>query len=176
MKIPAFALACLFCASAAWAADEKIDPASYICAELVASSVSGQPPLYEALQLDGFNSAKTGNPVADPANLAEMLIIVSDSCAAKPTDKAVEHWARARKSIPADTSGSWRADKTTCGDYTANPDDGSGFIIWLDAWQRAKSGKKASVLTDQATLDHFLEVCASSPQRLLKDVMADTAK
>lgn len=160
----------------AFAADEKIDPPTYICAELIASSTTGQPPLYEALQLDGYNVALSGNTAADPNNLAEMLMIVSDSCNAKPTDKALEHWKQARKRIPADTSGTWRADKTTCADYFANPDDGSGFIIWLDAWQRGKSGKKTSVLTDQPTFDNFLETCKSHPDRLIKDVMADTGK
>lgn len=160
----------------AYAADEKIDPEDYICAELIASNVTGLPPIYEGLQLDGYVSAKNGNMVADPTTLPSMLIKVSDSCSAEPTDKAFQHWQEARKTIPVDDSGSWRADKTTCADYNANPDDGSGFVIWLDAWQRGKSGKKSSVLTDQETLDKFLAACKAQPKRLVKDVLAENAR
>ena len=39
---------------AAQAEDEKIDPANYICAEFVAQgAVSQDPPVFQALQIDG---------------------------------------------------------------------------------------------------------------------------
>ncbi|MDE7241435.1 MAG: hypothetical protein K2N62_06100, partial [Desulfovibrio sp.] len=55
-------------------AGDKIDPASYICAELVAATVSGEPPLFEGLQLDGYAAARAGAPVADPALLQPLLL------------------------------------------------------------------------------------------------------
>ena len=63
-----FKLCCLMLSLpvAAQAADEKIDPATYICAELVATGVSGQPPLFEGLQIDGYAAAALDKPVADP--------------------------------------------------------------------------------------------------------------
>lgn len=171
-----FAAAFNLAAYAAFAADEKIDPETYICAELIASNVTGNPPIYEGLQLDGYASAKSGNLVADPTTLPDMLIRVSDACSAVPSEKALGHWMQARKSIPVDDSGPWRADKTTCADFAANEDDGSGFIIWLDAWQRGKSGKAASVLKDQPTLDNFLNACRKNPGRLVRDVLAENAR
>lgn len=171
-----FTLAALLLARPVYAADEMINPADYICAELIASNVTGQPPIYESLQLDGYASGKSGNVYADATNLATLLIMVSDSCAAKPAEKALKHWQQARKSVPVDTSHKWRADTITCADYNENPDDGSGFVIWLDAWQRGKTGKTASIIKDQATLDHFLEQCKKQPKRLLKDVLAENAR
>lgn len=158
------------------AADEKIDPPSYICAELVASSIDGQPPVYEGLQLDGYAAAKSGVTVADAETLPDMLIAVIDACSPKPGDKALERWREIREDYPVPDDGPWRADKTRCGDYAANPDDGSGFVIWLDAYNRGKTGKPESVFADQATLDRFLEVCKQNPDRLMLDVLAENAR
>lgn len=166
----------LCAASVAHGADEKIDPAAYICAELVASNLDGQPPIYEGLQVDGYSAASDGRVAADSITLFPMLLAVSDSCAAEPTEKVLDHWKEARKTLPARDDGTWRADKTTCADYYANPDDGSGFVIWLDGYYRGKTGKTTSVFTDQATLDHFLEVCKANPARLMLDVLAENAK
>lgn len=160
----------------AFAASDKIDPATYICAELVAASVSGEPPIFEGLQLDGYASAKAGQTGADASTLQDMLIEVSDSCAAEPTDKALQHWQMARKNHPVPDDLAWRADKTTCADYNANPDDGSGFIIWLDGYWRAREGKSASILTDQKIFDNFMEACKASPNKLIIDVIAASAK
>lgn len=169
-------LALLLGAGATFAEDEKIDPPTYICAELVASSVDGKPPIYEGLQLDGFAAAQAGAPVADPDNLMQLLLATMDSCSAAPDEAALQHWQAARKHIPFPDEGAWRADKTTCGDYQANQDDGSGFVIWLDGYQRAKTGKDASVFRDQGTLDKFLEICAKNPRRLMYDVMIENAR
>lgn len=160
----------------ALAADEKIDPQTYICAELVASNVDGVPPIYEGLQLDGYMSGKNGQPVADARTLAPMLITVSDSCTAEPTDKALEHWAEARKSHPIVDNGVWRADKATCADYNANPEDGSGFVIWLDAYWRGKNNKTASVLGTQEDLERFLAACKANPRKLMLDVLGENAR
>lgn len=163
-------------AAPAWAVDEKIDPTNYICAELVASSVDGVPPIYEGLQLDGYAAAKKNQPVADAEILQPLLLAVSDYCSARPADKALAHWQKMRENFAIEEDGPWRADKTTCGDYEANPDDGSGFIIWADAYYRGKSGKNTSVLADQKTLDNFLAVCKKNPKRLVLDVIAENGK
>lgn len=176
MKNMFLAVALILTASAVQAADEKIDPTNYICAEIVASAVDGVPPIYAALQLDGYAAGKANRAVADPQGLDQVLLMVSDSCAAKPADQVLDHWQTARKVFPAVEEGNWRADKTTCADYQANTDDGSGFVIWLDGYQRAKTGKPASVFTDQATFDHFMEECAKNPKRLMYDVMVENAK
>lgn len=156
--------------------DEKIDPETFICAELVVTSTNTAPPLFEGLQLDGYAAGLAGQPVADASVMEPLLLQAYDSCSAKPAEKALAHWQNARQNMSFSGTGSWRADKTTCGDYNANPDDGSGFVIWLDGYQRARTGKKASILNDQKTLDHFLAVCKSSPARLMYDVMVENAK
>ena len=175
-KIFWLSLWCILLALPAYAEDEKITPQTYICAELVASSVDGQPPIYEALQLDGYNAAQTGQKVADAMSLGPILLEVFDSCTAMPAEKALQHWKMARQHHPADETVPWRPDKTTCADYAKNPDDGSGFIIWLDAYNRAKTGKDDSVLKDQQTLDAFLDKCNASPKRLIIDVLNENAK
>lgn len=169
-------LLAVFIGSVANAADEKIDPKTYICAELVASSVDGQPPLFEALQLDGFSAGLANRRCADATIMEPLLISVSDSCAAAPGDTALSHWQAATKNLVAPDDGSWCAHKTTCADYQANPDDGSGFVIWLDGYQRAKNNKAASIFSSQKTLDDFLAACKAAPQRLMMDVMTERAK
>lgn len=158
------------------AEDEKIDPATYVCAEFVASTIDGNPPIFEGLQLDGYAAAQDGIDVADPENLQALILGVIDSCTPKPAEKALKHWRDLRKQYPYMENGEWRANKTTCGDYAANPDDGSGFVIWLDAYNRGKTGKGLSVFESQETLDHFLEACKKSPQRLMIDVLKENAK
>lgn len=175
-KILVLAAVALIYPYMALGADEKIDPQSYICAELVASSVDGQPPLFEGLQLDGYASGLAKNPVAEASVMEPLLLMVYDSCSAEPTDKALGHWQDARKKIVAPDESPWRADKTTCADYTANPDDGSGFVIWLDGYQRAKTGKAASVFSSQDALDNFLAICQKNPDKLMLDVMVENAK
>lgn len=160
------------CASA----EEKIDPAGYICAELVASAVTGEPPLFEGLQLDGYAAGKAGQPVADAEVLAPLLLEVYDTCQAAPGDTVLPHWEKARKEKFVASDGPWRADKTTCKDYAANEEDGSGFIIWLDGYQRGKSGSRASALESNESLDAFLEACKGRPDALMIDVLAESVK
>ncbi|MBD5539077.1 MAG: hypothetical protein HDQ94_03645 [Desulfovibrio sp.] len=157
-------------------AEEKIDPATYICAELVAATVSGEPPLFEGLQLDGYAAARAGAPVADPALLQPLLLEVYDTCQAAPADKVLPHWEKARNAKVAATDGPWRADRTTCKDYAANEEDGSGFVIWLDGYQRGKSGAPASALESNESLDAFLDACKSRPDALMLDVLAESVK
>lgn len=161
----------------AQAADEKIDPSNFICAELVAiSSTSGQPPLFEGLQIDGYAAAAQGKAVADPDIMAPLLEQVYAACQAKPTEKVVTLWQEARKNQPVTADGPWRADKTTCKDYKANEDDGSGFVIWLDGYNRQKSGKPGSVLESDDTLKAYLDACSKKPEALMLDVMRESVK
>lgn len=160
----------------AWAADEKIEPESYICAELIAANLDGVPPIYEGLQLDGYYSAQKGLKFADANILAPMLVEVSDSCAAEPTEKALKHWETARKNYPVEENGLWNVSTYKCGDYAENPDDGSGFVIWMDAYNRAKTGKSASVLSSQEAIDQFVEVCKANPGKLMLDVINETVR
>ena len=182
MKRFLFSLALVSCLGAsalsapALAADEKIDPKTYICAEFIASAVDGVPPIYEGLQLDGFVSAKSGQTIADPELLQPLIMDVFDSCAAEPSEKAVDHWQKSRASYTVNAESPWRADKTICADYAKNPDDGSGFVIWLDAWNRAKTGTDKSILADQETLVNFLDACSKSPDKLMTDVIAANGK
>lgn len=175
-KIIIAALLCAGLPLAAQAADDKIDPETYICAELVATAMDTEPPLFEGLQLDGYASALEGQPVADALAIQQILLPVYDSCTAKPTEKALAHWQELRKNNQVSADSPWRADKTTCADYFSNEEDGSGFVIWLDGYQRAKTRSKKSVLTDQPTLDKFLEACKKNGQRLMIDVMTENAK
>ena len=167
---------CALLLATAVSAEEKIDPASYICAELVAATVSGEPPLFEGLQLDGYAAAKAGAPVADPALLQPLLLEVYDTCQAAPADKVLPHGEEARKTKPVATEGPWRADRTTCKDYAANEEDGSGFVIWLDGYQRAKSGADASALESNDSLNAFLDACKKEPDALMLDVLAKSVK
>jgi len=163
---------------AAQAENDKIDPSAYICAELITQPMTegGKPPIFEALQVDGYVSAKMGNTVADPETLPPMLGQVYAACQADPTKKVIDVWQTARKTFPVDTDSTWRADKTTCKDYAANTDDGSGFVIWLDGYNRGKTGKPASVLVSDDTLKGYLDACGKKPDALMLDVMAESAK
>ena len=160
------------------AGSDKIDPATYVCAELITQPIAdgGQPPVFEGLQIDGYVSAKMGNPIADPETLAPMLGQVYAACQANPTKKAATVWQEARKTFPVDTTSTWRADKSLCKDYTANPDDGSVFVIWLDGYNQGKSDKTASVLTRDDTLKAYLDACSKKPDSLMLDVLAESAK
>lgn len=159
------------------AADEKIDPSAFICAELVAiASASGQPPLFEGLQIDGYVAAAQGKTVADPNIMPPLLEQAYAACQAKPTEKVAAVWQAARKNQPVADAGAWRADKTTCKDYSANEDDGSGFVIWLDGYNRQKSGKPGSVLESNETLKAYLDACSKKPDALMIDVMRESVK
>ena len=160
------------------AGNDKIDPAAYICAELITQPITegGQAPVFEALQIDGYVSAKTGNPIADPETLAPLLGQAYAACQVDPSKKVTTVWQESRKTFPVDTTSTWRADKTQCQDYTANPDDGSGFVIWLDGYNRGKSDKPASVLVSDDVLKAYLDACSKQPDALMLDVLAQSAK
>ena len=114
---------------AAQAEDEKIDPANYICAEFVAQgAVSQDPPVFQALQIDGYVSSNI----------------------------------------------EWEADVTKCRAYNEQPENGSGFVIWLDAYNRQYNVTEKSILAKQETLDKFLAACAKNPDAFMIDVLQET--
>lgn len=174
---------CLCCclllgfSATAQAANDKIDPATYICAELITQPIAdaGEPPIFTALQIDGYACAKAGHPVADAATLASLLQEVYASCQAKPTETVLSVWQKIRKHIPAAKEGTWRADSTTCKDYAADSENGSGFVIWLDGYHRGKTGTKASILADDATVQAFLSACTQKPEARMLDVLDSVA-
>ena len=90
--------------------------------------------------------------------------------------QVLPHWNGSGKNLPIATEGPYRADKTTCGEYYADEDNGSGFLIWLDGWQRAKNGRQDSIFENQATLDRFLAACKNAPDKLIIDVIGETLK
>ncbi|MDR2744983.1 MAG: hypothetical protein LBB66_07325 [Desulfovibrio sp.] len=158
-------------------AGEKIDPADFICAELVAlPTTTGEPSLFEALQIDGYVSAALGSPVADPQIMAPLLEQVYVACQAEPAEKVLTFWKKGRETFAFATDSPWQADKTTCGDYAANEDDGSGFLIWLDGYNRRKNSLSASVLESDDTVNAFLDKCRQRPQALMLDVMKESVK
>jgi hypothetical protein len=158
-------------------AGEKIDPTGFICAELVAlPTTTGEPSLFEALQIDGYVGAALGNPVADPQIMAPLLEQVYVACQAEPAEKVLTFWEKGRKTIAIAEDGPWRADRTTCEDYAANEDDGSGFVIWLDGYNRQKNSLAASVLESDDALNAFLDKCRERPRALMLDVMGESVK
>jgi hypothetical protein len=177
-KILLLALLLFALPAAAQDDNEKIDVANYICAELITLPITtgGEAPVFTGLQIDGFVSANLGTKVADPVTLSSVLQEVFISCQLKPEKKVTEVWTEVRKKLPAATEGKWRADKTTCQDYADNPEDGSGFVIWLDGYNRAKSGKKASVLSSNESLKNYFEACAQKPNALMLDVMQESTR
>ena len=71
---------------AAQAEDEKIDPANYICAEFVAQgAVSQDPPVFQALQIDGYVSSNIGYTVADPQAINVLVPQAYLMCQEQPT-------------------------------------------------------------------------------------------
>lgn len=165
-----------FLTSSAFAASDKIDPQTYICAELLAANTTGEPPIFEGLQIDGYAAQKGGQTVADPQIMEPMLVQISDICQATPTEKVLTHWVKLRDNYTVSTESVWKADKTTCGDYYVNEDDGSGFLIWVDGWQRAKNNRNNSIFENQQTLDKFLTACKNAPEKLVVDIIDETLK
>ena len=176
IKFLLFCCAGLAFSTMTWAG-EKIDPAAFICAELIASpTTTGEPPLFEALQIDGYVSAAHDNIVADPRIMAPLLEQVYVACQAAPTEKVLTFWQQGREAFAIDEKSPWRADTTTCGDYAADEDDGSGFLVWLDGYNRQKNAQTVSVLTTNESLEAFLDSCKKQPKALMLEVMKEQSK
>lgn len=159
------------------AAADKIDPATYICAEFDAlNSATGQPPIFEGLQIDGYAAAKDGVDAADPSVLGDILVEIAGQCATKPADAILPMWQKVRKSMNPDASGPWNATKSTCKQFSGDRDNGEGFVVWLDGYNRQKTGKDASVLSSQESYDAYFASCKANPDKLMLDVIRELAK
>mgnify|MGYP003210317182 CR=1 FL=1 len=62
------------------------------------------------------------------------------------------------------------------GDYALDPDDASGFIIWLDAWNRKTQNTAKSILKSDSDIQEFIDACMISPQKKMIDVLREHAK
>jgi len=49
-------------------------------------------------------------------------------------------------------------------------------VIWLDGYNRGKSGKPASVLVSDDVLKAYLDACTKKPDALMLDVLAESTK
>ena len=163
-------------ASPVLAGSDKIDPANYICAEYVTTvSIEHAPPLFEGLQIDGYASAREKMPVADPQILPPVMLEVYALCQSQPEAQVLPLWQKVRSRLAVAPDSSWRADRSRCEAYNSNPDDGSGFVIWLDGYLRGTDGSSASVLTSDLDLNAFLEMCKREPKKLMLDAMRESA-
>lgn len=160
----------------AYAGSDKINPADYICAEYMATiSIEHAPPLFEGLQIDGYTSAKEGNTVADPRLLPPIMLEVYAMCQSQPEVQVLPLWEKVRKRLPLTPNSRWKANKTLCEQFNKDPDDGSGFVIWLDGYMRGLDGSDASVLKSDLDLNTFIEKCKREPKKLMLDVMRSAA-
>ena len=173
-------LACLLalaCPGLACADNDKIDPATYVCAELVSEPgiMKGEPPLFQALQIDGYVAAELKMDVASPDTVQVMMQQTFMWCQKPPDVPVINPWREARKTGPV-PEGHWNAHTSTCRDYALNPDDASGFIIWLDGYNRKFRNTAKSVLNSDADLQEFIDACTISPSRTMLDVLNEHAK
>ena len=159
------------------AANAKIDPETYICAELVAlASTESNGPLFEALQLDGYTAAALEQDLAVPEALAPIAMQVVAICQAHPTEKVSTVWQDVRKQAVFPRGGPWQAERVPCRTYNDNPDEGSGFPVWLDGYNRQKSGTTASILENNETYQSFLQACARKPEARMLDILREQVK
>lgn len=161
----------------AQAANEKIDPETYLCAELVSNEalLRGEPPIFEALQLDGYASAAVNMDVASPDAVQIILTEAVNWCQTRPTDKVYAIWQQMRATGPV-PEGEWNAKTTSCADYALNQEDASGFIIWLDGYNRKASGTTKSILNSDEDVRGFIDACLVSPKRTMLEVLQERAK
>ena len=173
----AFALVLLWVPFAANAANDKIDPATYLCAELVSNEATlrGELPVFEGLQIDGYVGAAIGNDMAAVDTVGMILQQAVIWCQDRPTDTVISVWEQMRVTGPAPREG-WQANKNTCADYALNPDDGSGFIIWLDGYNRRLSGTDRSVLNSDEDVQAFIDACMLNPKKTMLEVLQESAK
>ena len=159
-----------------FAGSDKINPKDYICAEYMATiSIEHAPPLFEGLQIDGFASAKEGTAIADSKILPPIMLEVYALCQSQPEVQVLGLWQKVRQRLPVPPSGKWNADKTKCEQYNKDPDDGSGFVIWLDGYIRGKDDSDKSILKSDIDLNNFIESCKKEPKKLMQETMRKAA-
>lgn len=154
--------------------NERINP-DYICAQYLAlASTSPSGPLFQALQIDGFVSAELGMTWADPDTIKGLMQAVYGMCEAHPTEPVAVHWEQARRIIADPVEKPWDADVTRCRQLNENPDDGSGFIVWLDGYNRQYSVTKKSILDSDKDIQRFIDACKQRPDDRMLDVLRDS--
>ncbi len=175
MLLSALALLCV--PALAQAENDKIDPATYLCAEYQSNEavLRGEPPLFEGLQIDGYVAAEVGMDIASADTVHVMLGQVYMWCQNRPADPVVTGWKQMRATGPVPI-GDWNAKTSTCADMAMNPDDASGFIIWLDGYNRALQKTTKSILNSDADLQGFMDACMLSPSRTMLEVLQEQAK
>lgn len=156
--------------------NERINP-DYICAQYLAlASTSPEGPLFQALQIDGFVSAEQGTTWADPDTVKGLMRAVYGLCEEHATEPVAVHWEQVKRIIEDPVEKPWDADVTLCRQLNDNPDDGSGFIVWLDAYNRQYSVTKKSILDSDASIQKFINACKQRPDDRMLDVLRDTLK
>ncbi len=171
------ALAFMCMPALAQAENEKIDPATYLCAEYQTNEavLRGEPPLFEGLQIDGYVSAQVGMDIASADTVHVMLGQAYLWCQNRPAEKVVTIWKQLRETGPVPI-GDWNATQSTCADMAVNTDDASGFIIWLDGYNRSLQNTTKSILNSDADLQGFIDACMLSPTRTMLEVLQEQAK
>lgn len=175
MKYASILLAAALLLPANVLAGEKINPEDYICAEFLATGAMTEPPIFEGLQVDGYYSAANGQKVADPPLVGTVLEEVFMRCGEKPDAMVLPLWTEVRNAHPQPEGGQWQADKTRCRDYNQDPEDGSGFVIWLDGYQRRESGGNDSILESDAKANAYTGACKGKPDALMLDLIREYA-
>ena len=177
-QLVAGALLCLalLAGRSAVAADdnERINP-DYICAQYLAlASTSPSGPLFQALQIDGFVSAEQGTTWADPDTIKGLMPAVYAMCEKHPTDPVAVQWEQVKRLIEDPVEKPWDADTTLCRRLNENPDDASGFVVWLDGYNRQYSVTKKSILDSDRDIQRFIEACKGRPDDRMLDVLRDS--
>lgn len=157
--------------------NDLIQPDAYLCAELISEPgiMKGEPPLFQALQVDGWVSAEIGQNIASPDTVQVVLTQTYMWCQKNPDVKVMQPWKEMRSTGPK-VEGRWNAETSTCRDYALDPDDASGFIIWLDAWNRKTQNTAKSILKSDSDIQEFIDACMISPQKKMIDVLREHSK
>lgn len=154
--------------------NERINP-DYICAQYLAlASTASSGPLFQALQIDGFVSAELGTTWADPDTIKGLMSIVYARCEKAPTEPVAVHWEQVKRIIEDPVEKPWDADVTLCSRLNEHPDDGSGFIVWLDAYNRQYSVTQKSILNSDKDIQNFIAACKKRPNDRMIDVLRDS--
>ena len=154
--------------------NERINP-DYICAQYLAlASTSPEGPLFQALQIDGFVSAEQGTTWADPDTVKGLMTAVYAMYEEHATEPVAVQWEQVKRMIEEPVEKPWDADTTLCRRLNDNPDDGSGFIVWLDAYNRQYSVTKKSILNSDKDIQRFIANCKQRPDDKMIDVLRDS--
>lgn len=157
--------------------NQRIDP-DYSCAEYVALALTeSEGPVFQALQIDGFVSAELGTTWVDPDIVKAMMQNVFLVCQEKDhlSNPAAFEWENIKKNVADPPERPWDADVTTCAQYAEDPDNGSGFLIWLDAYNRRYNATDRTILDSDADIQACIAACASRPNDRVLDVLKDVA-